>query len=108
MTGDEFTAKHFRTWRASALALEALVESDAPMGIAALGQHVADNLGNTPTIARKSYIHPAIVALAKDRDAQRQLKELPLPRATRWLTKYERGLLAVLEAAPASAKLLAA
>lgn len=108
VTGDEFTAKHFRTWRASALALEALVESDAPMGIAALGQHVADNLGNTPTIARKSYIHPAIVALAKDRDAQRQLKELPLPRATRWLTKYERGLLAVLEAAPASAKLLAA
>lgn len=107
-TGQDFTAKHFRTWRASAIALEALLDSAEPMGLATLGELVAEKLGNTPAIARKSYIHPAIAALAKDREAQRALKTLHLPRATKWMTRPERALLAVLEAAPASAKLLAA
>ena len=107
-TGTDFTAKHFRTWRASAIALEALLGSEGPMGVAALGTYVAERLGNTPAIARKSYIHPAMLTLAKDREAQRELQELALPRATKWLSRHERGLLAILEAAPGSAKLLAA
>jgi DNA topoisomerase-1 len=107
-TGEEFTAKHFRTWRASAIALEALLESAEPIGVAELGERVAGQLGNTPAIARKSYIHPAMLALAKDREAQRKLHEFDLPRTTKWLSRHERALLAILEAAPASRKLLAA
>jgi len=108
MTGEDFTAKHFRTWRASVIALEALLESPEPIGIADLGAHVAEQLGNTPAIARKSYIHPAVLTLAKARDSQAELKELPLPRATKWLSRHERALLTILEAAPDSADLLAA
>jgi DNA topoisomerase-1 len=57
--------------------------------------HVAEHLGNTPAIARKSYIHPALVELALNGKG----RKLPgrLPRATRWLTSAERGFLAFLE-----------
>jgi len=107
-TGEEFTAKHFRTWRASAIALGALLLDSEPPGIKALGLLVAEQLGNTPAIARKSYIHPAVLTLARDRDALRRLQALRLPRATKWLSREERALLALLETSPESAKLLAA
>lgn len=107
--GEEFTAKHFRTWRATAIGFEAIIESPEPPSVAELGAEVAERLGNTAAIARKSYIHPAILAIAKDREAQREPREtIRLPRATKWLSRYERGLLALLDAAPVSAKLLAA
>jgi DNA topoisomerase-1 len=97
IAGEDFTAKHFRTWRASAIALELLQASPELIGMADLGAAVAGKLGNTPAIARKSYIHPIILNLAKDREAQRRLKNLSLPRATKWLSRHERGLLAILE-----------
>lgn len=106
--GEEFTAKHFRTWHATVIALEAMLESAEPLGVAALGKVVAERLGNTPAIARMSYIHPAVLAIAQDRKAQQSLRDLPLPRATKWLSRAERALLAILEASPKSARLLAA
>lgn len=84
-SGGDFTAKDFRTWSASAIAYGAVAEG---LGLAELLRAVSDALGNTPAIARKSYVHPAVVELAKNGDAV-----LPLPRATRWLTPEERGLL---------------
>ena len=95
---DDFTAKHFRTWGASVLAFEALAAADAYLGIKALLDPVTEALGNTPAIARKSYVHPRLVDLAKDKDAQAAFREhLHLPRATRYLSRYERGLIAFLE-----------
>ena len=105
---EDFTAKHFRTWGASVLAFEALAAADAPIGLNAMLEPVTEALGNTPAIARKSYVHPSLVALAKDRQAQAEFRaELRLPRATRYLSRAERGLIAFLEAdgtAPAHAK----
>ncbi|MCW3849009.1 DNA topoisomerase IB [Sphingomonas sp. LB-2] len=105
---EDFTAKHFRTWGASVLAFEALANADDHLGLNAMLEPVTEALGNTPAIARKSYVHPALVALAKDRDAQAAFREdLHLPRATRYLSRAERGLIAFLEAdgaAPAHAK----
>jgi len=106
--GQDFTAKHFRTWRASVIALAALLREAEPPGVAGLGALVAEHLGNTPAIARKSYIHPAVLTIARDREALRELQGLRLPRATKWLAREERALLALLDAAPESAKLLAA
>ena len=63
-------------------------------------------LGNTPAIARKSYIHPAVIALA-DRQVKWRAK-LKLPRATLWLSRYERALIALPESGPSAAKLIAA
>lgn len=98
--GDDFTAKHFRTWGASVIAFTALAEARGHMSIRTMLEPVTEALGNTPTIARKSYVHPRLVALSKDRAAQAAFREqLRLPRATRYLSRAERGLLAFLEEA---------
>ena len=104
--GEHFTAKNFRTWHASVLAFELLARSKGQMTIKALMEEVAQRLGNTPTIARKSYVHPAVVALV---EGQRKWREgLKLPRKTQWLSREERGLLALLKESPAAEELLAA
>jgi len=103
--GEHFTAKNFRTWHASAIAFGLLAEADGQLSIKALMEEVSDKLGNTPAIARKSYVHPAVVALV-DRQ-QKWRKGLELPRKTQWLSREERGLLELLEHGPGAAKLLA-
>lgn len=96
--GEDFTAKHFRTWGASVIAFRALAQADGHLGIKAMLEPVTEALGNTPAIARNSYVHPDLVALAKDREAQAAFRKgLHLPRATRYLDRYERGLIAFLE-----------
>src|SRR6476469_7232405 len=68
-TGLEATAKDFRTWHATVLAAAALAETDEPgetkasrkRAVAAAMREVADYLGNTPTLARNSYVDPRIV-----------------------------------------------
>jgi len=104
--GEHFTAKNFRTWHASAIAFDLLATAKRPLTIKALMEEVSDRLGNTPAIARKSYVHPAVVALV-DRQ-QKWRAGLKLPRKTRWLNRAERGLLDLLDAAPAAEKLLTA
>lgn len=96
-SGADFTAKHFRTWGASVIAFTALVEAGAEgIGIKAMLEPVAEALGNTPAISRKSYVHPALIALA----SAGGLKGRPpirLPRATKYLSPAERGLIAFLD-----------
>lgn len=104
--GDDFTAKNFRTWHASVTGFECLYDASDPITIGALLDCVSDKLGNTPAIARKSYIHPAVIELVDRQEDWRG--ETDLPRATRWLTRAERGLIALLEKCPSSAELLAA
>ena len=104
--GEDFTAKNFRTWHASAIGLQTLAEGDGALTVKALAECVSERLGNTPAIARKSYIHPAVLALV---DSQvRWRAKLKLPRATPWLSRYERALIALLESGPSAAKLIAA
>ncbi|KQT33376.1 DNA topoisomerase [Sphingomonas sp. Leaf412] len=96
--GGDFTAKHFRTWGASLCAFEALAEADKPIGLKTMLEPVVERLGNTPAIARKSYVHPGLIALGKDKNEQAAfLADLSLPRATRYLTRAERGLIAFLD-----------
>ena len=57
---------------------------------------VAKALGNTPAISRKSYVHPALIELARSGDGA-EIAKLRLPRTTRYLSRYERGLIAFLE-----------
>lgn len=56
------TAKSFRTWIGSCAAFA--VACDGPATITQMAAAAADVLHNTPTIARNSYIHPAIIDLA--------------------------------------------
>lgn len=93
--GDDFSAKHFRTFHASALAFEKLATGTGWVTMGAMLEHVAEHLGNTPAIARSSYVHPAVIDRIEGQEQWR--KGLRLPRATRWLTRAERGLIAFLE-----------
>lgn len=95
--GDDFTAKHFRTWGASVLAFTALAEAKTDIGLKTMLGPVVDALGNTPAVARKSYVHPALIALAKDGQSAFRAA-LKLPRSTRYLSRHERALIAFLEA----------
>lgn len=70
VTGEEFSAKDFRTWAGTVMALLALEEegpfnslAEARRKTSAAVKQVAARLGNTPTIARSSYIHPAVLEL---------------------------------------------
>ncbi len=97
-TDDEFTAKHFRTWGASVIAFETILDrKDAGLTMKELLEPVADALGNTPAISRKSYVHPRLLDAVKDGRLD-LLDGAPLPRDTKYLSGAERGLIAFLEA----------
>ena len=68
ITGEEITAKDFRTWAGTQLAAGALREFEAfdseaerKRAVVRAVEKVAKHLGNTPTICRRCYIHPAVL-----------------------------------------------
>ncbi|MHC1767656.1 MAG: DNA topoisomerase IB [Verrucomicrobiia bacterium] len=68
ITGQDFTAKDFRTWAGTVLAARALREFEqvdsqarAKKNILRAIEAVAQMLGNTPSICRKCYVHPAVL-----------------------------------------------
>ncbi|MGL5836951.1 MAG: DNA topoisomerase IB [Sphingorhabdus sp.] len=87
--GDDFSAKHFRTWHASVIAFEALRSGRSQKEAL---EEVSAALGNTPAIARKSYIHPMLFEVDPD-----IWESIRLPRETKWLSKEERGFIGLLE-----------
>ena len=104
--GERFTAKNFRTWHGSVLALDTLRSGQGIIPMKALLDTVADHLGNTPAVTRRSYIHPAVIDLV---DRQEEWRTgLKCPRASKWLTSEERLLTSFLEQAPTASQLLAA
>ena len=60
---------------------------------------VGEARGNTIAISRKSYVHPALVEAAKERPRD-PLKGMERPRARKWLTASEAGLLKFLSSKP--------
>lgn len=102
-TGEDFTAKHFRTWAASVTAFEALAQAEADLSLKTLLEPVTRKLGNTAAIARKSYVHPRLIALIKTGQGKFRAA-LRLPRKSSHLSRSERGLIAFLDgASPAKA-----
>jgi DNA topoisomerase-1 len=66
--GEAFNAKDFRTWGGTLTAAIALAERDPPeteaeakRSIAAVMRIVGERLGNTPAVARVSYVSPAVI-----------------------------------------------
>ena len=65
---DSFSAKDFRTWAATVLAFRSLRAAERPVKLADARRDVvsavrdtAERLGNTPAVARQSYVHPAVL-----------------------------------------------
>ncbi|MEZ0325443.1 MAG: DNA topoisomerase IB [Fimbriimonas sp.] len=68
ISGHDFTAKDFRTWAGTVLAITRLLEQEpattkkqAKSAISTVIKEVARELGNTPAICRKCYVHPAVL-----------------------------------------------
>jgi len=93
-TGGEFTAKHFRTWSASVIALDQMLKKaeDARITVKTVVEPVAEALGNTPAISRKSYVHPKLLECVKaaPRDP---LEGMERPRGRKRLSSAEVALL---------------
>ena len=68
ISGEDFTAKDFRTWAgtvAAAMALQEFHEVDDEAGrkkaVVRAIENVAERLGNTPTVCRACYVHPEVI-----------------------------------------------
>ena len=90
-----FTAKTFRTWAGTLAAYQRLEEGDAP-SLKALADAAAARLHNTPAVARASYVHPAVLALAGT--VPPAPDAMPPPMPLRGLSAAEARLLALLDA----------
>ncbi|HSC82081.1 MAG TPA: DNA topoisomerase IB [Pseudomonas sp.] len=99
-SGDSFTAKDYRTWAGTTLALQYLTtasaagESGSQHMLNEAIKQVASRLGNTPTICRKCYIHPAVLAAF----SEGSLARLSRGRKRKGLSAEESRLMRFLEA----------
>jgi DNA topoisomerase-1 len=93
----DFTAKHFRTWGASVIAFEQMLKKaeDARISVKTVVEPVAEALGNTPAISRKSYVHPRLLDAVKE-DSRDPLHGMERPSGRKRLSSGEVGLLQFL------------
>ena len=97
ITGEDFTAKDFRTWAGTIAAAKALALQPAPESAAEAKRLVtlcmkatAGLLGNTPAVCRSSYVHPAVLEAFTER-------RLPEAFATAEGDEYEQAVLKFLD-----------
>ena len=82
ITGADYTAKDFRTWAGTKLAAEALAEFEefdsetaAKKNVMSAIERVAARLGNTTTVCRKCYVHPAVIDAYMDGDTVTSIRQ---------------------------------
>jgi DNA topoisomerase-1 len=103
-TANEFSAKDFRTWGGTLLTAIALAElgccdnqKQAQRNIVNAVKRVAEHLGNTPTICRTSYVHPAVFeSYIKGRTLE-EFRPRRMRRVTRRQPEYEIEEFALLK-----------
>jgi DNA topoisomerase-1 len=113
-SGEDFTAKDFRTWSGTVLAARELrafeefsSETQAKKNVVQAIKSVAQRLGNTPSVCRKCYVHPAVLACYLEgklpRSQQRKVEEVAASAAEilreeeeEALRKEERALMDLL------------
>ncbi|KAF1041206.1 MAG: hypothetical protein GAK35_03473 [Herbaspirillum frisingense] len=107
VTGEDFSAKDFRTWAGTVLATLALQafesvdsQAQAKKNVVRAIENVAKKLGNTPSICRKCYVHPAVVESYLDGSFAELLEErvqTELVKELHALTPEEAAVLALLQ-----------
>jgi DNA topoisomerase I len=97
-TGGEFTAKHFRTWGASVIFFKQMLAKaeEKRLSIKTALEPVAEALGNTPAISRKSYVHPALIEVLQE-DPRDPLHGFVVPPGRRRLSNAETAFLSFLK-----------
>jgi DNA topoisomerase-1 len=104
-TGEDYTAKDFRTWAATVLAFCALRDAaradsgaEAKRNMVAAIDSVARRLGHTRTVCRRSYIHPAIIEMCEEGSLERAVRVMAT-KPHRSLKADEAAVLALLKRA---------
>ncbi len=108
ITGEDFSAKDFRTWAGTVLTAIALnaqekfeTQKQANANIKSAISAVAEILGNTPAICRKCYVHPAVLENYLDQksiDGLKRTNEAELEKEDVDLRASEKAVLKFLEA----------
>lgn len=82
ISGRDITAKDFRTWTGTVLTALCLAAEEAPDSDTAAKRtlksaitQVAEQLGNTPAVCRKAYIHPEIIDAFTERDLALRIRD---------------------------------
>ena len=107
-TGQDFSAKDFRTWHASVMALKLLKELPPPLNktqaqrlVKQALSEVAGKLRNTVSICRKSYVHPGLIEAYEKGELVRRLEKNEREKTKRWqrqgLSADESAFLCFLE-----------
>ena len=100
VSGDEFTAKDFRTWAGTVLAARQLPSApgrDDGVDLHDAVAMVAARLGNTAAVCRRCYIHPAVLGAFDDpRRRAAWCSVLQGPERPGGLLPIERALLRIL------------
>ena len=98
----DFTAKDFRTWNGTVLAMRYLRVCEAPSSatagkrsVSGAIKDVARELGNTPAVARKAYVHPVVLNAYLEGHLE---PEATMPVTEHALSEEERCVLKLLEA----------
>ena len=97
-TGGEFTAKHFRTWGASVIAFETLLDrrqTNEDQRQRPWSSRSPKRSAIPSAISRKAYVHPALIEAVKERPRD-PLGGMERPRARKWLSECEVGLIQFL------------
>ncbi len=104
ITGEDFTAKDFRTWAGTVLTAIALnaqerfeTKKQAEVNIKAAISAVAKILGNTPAICRKCYVHPAVLEAYLDGNSIEGLKQITEAALEKKDADFRAGEAAVLK-----------
>jgi DNA topoisomerase-1 len=107
ITGEDYTAKDFRTWSGTVLAALALQEfekvdseAQAKKNVVRAIESVAEKLGNTPSVCRKCYVHPAVLDAYMDGtmlEGLRARAEEKLVKELHDLQPEEAAVLAMLQ-----------
>ncbi|MEK6300023.1 MAG: DNA topoisomerase IB [Acidobacteriota bacterium] len=103
ISGSDFSAKDFRTWAGTVIAAIALKEvgaansdQEAKNNIATAVSRAAEQLGNTPAVCRKCYVHPEIIDAYLDGSLE-ALTASRASRKSRMLTSDEATVLTLLK-----------
>lgn len=104
--GEEFTAKDFRTWGGTLLATSAVLKAniDKEAGktelkktMTTIVKSVAKRLGNTPAIARSSYIDPRVISAFDNKETLPKLKHaMTKMKPRKYMTVEEQCVMKLL------------
>ncbi len=104
ITGQDFTAKDFRTWGGTLLAIRAFqacepceTMTQLKRSVSSVIKQVAEQLGNTPTVCRKYYVHPLVIEAYLDGTLADALEKVAAKKRSNGAASDEKLVIAILE-----------